>query len=280
MSLELLENILKQLDEGRGTFVDQRLETLWTAHYNEVLLYKDLEGMLALMSKYKFFVNIHTNCIALTKQKIDLLAKYSDSIKLIVMNLPSDNAERWSELVGKPASMYHRIEKNLAYMYSLPELNGPGKTIICLNSVSEDDSHVQVLDKAPTIDLTSEKDATYAALKQKYPLAAIYHSVLIDRSGFLKNEGVITNSSRQEGKQVVGCSNVSEFGEGNRVDNFIHINANGEVFICCNDYEMTTIYGDLKTHSLKEIWQSQEHQEMIATAYKTICQDCLYAIWE
>jgi radical SAM protein with 4Fe4S-binding SPASM domain len=279
MSLELLENILQQLDSGRGDFVDQRIEYLWTAHYNELLLYKDLEGMLALVPKYRFRMVIYTNCIALTKQKINLLNKYSDSISFLIMNLPSDNAERWSELVGKPASIYKRIEENLEYMYSLPALSAPGKTLICLNSVSEDDTHVKTLDKAPSI-LPDEKERTFAALQAKYPHASVYHSVLVDRSGFLKTEGVITNDSRQEGKKIVGCSNVSEFGEGNRIDNFIHVNANGEVFICCNDYDMTTIYGDLKKNSLKEIWESQEHKEMIATAYKTICQDCMYAIWE
>ena len=57
MPLDKLENILKQLSEGKGDFVDNDLNLIYTANYNEVILYKHFEEMFDLYRKYGFKIN-------------------------------------------------------------------------------------------------------------------------------------------------------------------------------------------------------------------------------
>ena len=60
----------------------------------------------------------------------------------------------------------------------------------------------------------------------------------------------------------------------------LHINANGDVHLCCQDFNFETVYFNVKEKSLKEIWHSVERKRAIQNAYDTICRDCQYAIWE
>jgi MoaA/NifB/PqqE/SkfB family radical SAM enzyme len=80
MELGELENILSQLHNGKSDFVDPNLKNIYTANYNEVLLYKNFEEMFDLYRKYNFTINILTNGTPLTKKKVDII-KYHLEIK-------------------------------------------------------------------------------------------------------------------------------------------------------------------------------------------------------
>ena len=73
MELGELENILSQLHNGKSDFVDPNLKNIYTANYNEVLLYKNFEEMFDLYRKYNFTINILTNGTPLTKKKVDII---------------------------------------------------------------------------------------------------------------------------------------------------------------------------------------------------------------
>ena len=77
--------------------------------------------------------------------------------------------------------------------------------------------------------------------------------------------------------KVVGCGNGYEV--GGRPNGWIHINANGDMFICCNDYDFETVYGNINDKSIKDIWMSKEHKDMIQKSYDTLCRTCTAAIW-
>jgi hypothetical protein len=201
----------------------------------------------------------------------------------VVLNLPSSEAETWAVLVNKPASMFNAIIKNINYLTTLPmyidkkiELN------ICVNSISKNDlsqenGYIDLLENIPGKDLNThlfEKTKTIQKFKEMYPEATVFASRLVDRAGFLYQKNVFKN--KQVGKtvlnaNVIGC-------KFNRL-NMVHINANGQVFICCNDYEMDTIYGDLNEASLAELWGSQSHKSMVQQSFNTLCTQCTDAIW-
>ncbi|SFM45666.1 radical SAM/SPASM domain-containing protein [Thermodesulforhabdus norvegica] len=41
-----------------------------------------------------------------------------------------------------------------------------------------------------------------------------------------------------------------------------YVNVRGELLLCCNDWEQTTILGDLKTQSLEEAWNGDRYREI------------------
>lgn len=300
MPIEMFDNILKQLHEGKGTFVHPDLQVIFTAHYNEVLLYKHLEELLQIMPKYNFKTDILSNGIAFTKARIDLLDKYPDSISCVNLNIPSLDPEVWSKLVKKPPQMLAKIKENILYALNKPNfINGKIPIFICVNGISDphivsksEFGHIEMLENAPEYDTTQLKgiqDKTVKQFSEAFPGVHPYAQGMVDRAGLLAASGVVTNMpfieqnvQKQFGKgtkdlKVVGCG-YSDI--GNRIDNWIHVNSIGDMFLCCNDFDMTTVFGNVKDKTIKEIWDSPEHQKMIQIGYDGMCRKCMSAIWE
>ena len=137
---------------------------------------------------------------------------------------------------------------------------------------------MSLLENAPELDLDNETGDTATAYKEmteRFPEIPIsINASLVDRAGYLDVRRIMKNDIKPKGK-VVGCNNM-----GSRPDTWIHINANGDVFICCNDYDFETVFGNINEKSIKEIWNSQERQDMIQHSYNTLCRTCVHAIWE
>jgi hypothetical protein len=90
---------------------------------------------------------------------------------------------------------------------------------------------------------------------------------------------IVRNLQRgDETKKVIGCSNGKEV--GGRPVGWVHVNAAGKVFLCCNDYDMEVQFGDFKTQELKDFWGKEEHKRKIQESFDTICRGCASAIFE
>ncbi len=115
MPLSEIENIFKQLTDGKGDFVDPDLVTVYSANYNEVLLYKDFDAMMDLYAKYNFKTNILTNGVNLTRAKTKLLLKHKDSIQGILLNIPSSDPETWSKYVNMNVKLFNKVIDNVSH---------------------------------------------------------------------------------------------------------------------------------------------------------------------
>jgi radical SAM protein with 4Fe4S-binding SPASM domain len=112
-------------------------------------------------------------------------------------------------------------------------------------------------------------------MKEDFPEIHISaNTALVDRAGYLDARKIMKNQITGKGK-VVGCNNM-----GSRPDTWIHINANGAVFLCCNDYDFETVFGNVNDTLIKDIWESQERKDMIAHSYENFCTTCIHAIWK
>ena len=96
----------------------------------------------------------------------------------------------------------------------------------------------------------------------------------------MTNKGSIKRNLQNgnKNKKVIGCGNGKEV--GGRPFGWIHINATGTVFLCCNDYDMEIQFGDFKTQELKDFWGNDEHIKKIEESYQTICRECVFSIFE
>jgi MoaA/NifB/PqqE/SkfB family radical SAM enzyme len=300
MPIEMFESILKQLQEGKGTFVDPNLTVIYTAHYNEILLYKHLEELFQIMPKYGFKTDVLSNGIAFTKSRIDLLDKYPDAVHVVNLNIPSLDPATWSRLVKKPEGMLEKIKENIHYALNKPNFkNGRIPLRICVNGISDsqlvgkDNSieHIEMLENAPEYDTRNQKGTQHRTVNQFmqiFPGVDAYAQTMVDRAGLLADSGIVSNMpsiekrvQKQFGKstselKVIGCG----YGHNDsRTENWVHINSIGDLFLCCNDFDMTTNFGNVKEKSIKEIWNSQRHQRMIQIGYDNMCRKCTSAIW-
>lgn len=143
---------------------------------------------------------------------------------------------------------------------------------------------MQPLENAPSLNLdptTGDLATAVSDFTNLFPGIHVFtNSALVDRAGYLDKHRVMTNAPsintiiKKEHTKVIGCGNM-----GSRTEEWLHINANGDVIICCNDYDFDTVFGNVESTSLKEIWNSQARQDMISRAYNSLCTTCSQAIW-
>ena len=250
--------------------------------------------MLELYRKYNFKTYILTNGIALKKDRVDMMVKYPDVIQGILLNIPASDPDTWSEYVKKDKKLFNTVVKNV--QYAQKKLNHLTEKewgfVLMVNgidnrSLTKNGGWIDLLENIPKLDL----DENSGTLKKQvdgfkiiFPGLQITESHhLYDRAGNLEKFKIFTQKPaiekylKLEGKKVVGCN--GGIGVRSRTDEWIHINPNGDLFICCADYDFETIYGNINKTSLKEIWNSKERADMVDAAYSNMCTKCSAAIW-
>ena len=293
MPLSEIENIFIQLTDGKGDFVDPELKMVYSANYNEVLLYKEFDAMMDLYSKYNFRTNILTNGVNLTKSKTEILIKHRDSIDGILLNIPSSEADTWSKYVKMNVKLFPKVIENVRYF--IEENNKLDKPIfihLMINgindlSLTKNGGWLDLLENAPKLDLdvqTGDLKKEHDRFKEMFPSLSIstaHH--LYDRAAHLETYKIMTQGPAIEkylmpkGSRVIGCSGGIEV--RSRTNEWIHINPNGDLFICCADYDFETIYGNAFNTSIKEIWHSKNRSNMVENSYSNMCRSCSAAIW-
>lgn len=293
MPIEVFENIIEQLMAGKGTFVDENFNFIYTAHYNEVLLYKHFTEMLEILRKHKIRTIILTNGTPLTKAKTDLIREYQDVVYGICFNIPASEPEEWAKATGKPVKMFDKLMEQVTYaVEQLPDMVASKQMSIQVNGINKNSlveygGWISQLKEAPEMDLdptTGTLSRMANGWREKFPGLQVYEMPhLVDRNGHLDTHQVITNiegiklKEKKNYTRVIGCGNGREV--GGRPNGWVHIAANGDLFICCNDYDFETVFGNANEKPLKDIWMSVEHKMMTAKSFANFCKTCVHAIW-
>lgn len=301
MPLELVEKIIKNVIEERDRedgLVHKDFSCFYTGHYNEVLLYPHLEGLLEICEKYGVSFMILSNGVTLTPERVDIILKHRKAINSIHLNIPAFEQELWSKRTGVNIKQFNSMVSNVKNaMEKFPEMVQNKAFSLQINgsdSISFSDKGGW-LDKGPDfpsdIDLdpvTGELASQEILANQLFPGLKIFKNrSLIDRAGLLDN--VMTNKNvigeylmgKDSSKKVIGCSNGKySHDKLGREYGWLHVNSAGKVFMCCNDYDMEIQFGDLSTQSIRDFWGSDNHIEKIQLAYDTMCRNCANAIFE
>lgn len=298
MSIELLRKIIENLIDERekeNGLVDKNFKQFYTAHYNEILLYPHFEELLKICKEYKLNFVVLSNGIPLTPDKVNLIKKYNDVVSGICLNIPAFDAETWSKRSGINIKQFDKLISNIKYaIETLPDMVENKSFSIQVNGINKYSFTGMGgwLDKGPDFPSDMNLDPTQGELETQVKKAKeLFNKVqvfgvphLVDRTGLLDNlmtnKGFIKRNLRggNKNKKVIGCGNEKEV--GGRPFGWIHINASGKVFLCCNDYDMEIQFGDFKIQELKDFWGNDYHMKKIEESYQTICTECVYAIFE
>ena len=287
MPIEVMENILKQINDGRGDFVDPDIDIYNNPiHYNETLLYPHFEEMVELHKKYNIKMFLFSNGVNFTRDKIDIVKKYPDVITDVILNIPSIEKYQWSKFTGFNPKLFDKLLDNLQYASEvLYDTHRGEQLMILVNGVNRaatvgSSGWLDVLEKAPRY-LEGEHEAIVETMQKMFPkIYVVLRDNLSDRTNLLSEAGVISNQrsikENQKG-EVIGCA-YGITGEG-YPDNEIFISAVGNVYICCNDFSYESVYSNINKKTIKEIWNSQERKDAIKKAYSSMCRNCLGSIW-
>ena len=263
MPLNKLEYILKEI--RNSNVISKGFTTIFPFHYNEVLLYKDFEGLLNLFRKYKIISSIATNGTTLTPEKTDLILSNKDVLGKVECNCPSIDEENWKKLTGMNSNLFKRLIKNLDYFH---ENCNEGDLRISLNNVNERTKFCSVMENGIKSDFYDLLEMEFR-IKEKYPkFEVVLNSYLVDRGGILKEKNKLQSHVKDW-----PVNNCDYFGTSRALEWF-HINSLGDMFLCCNDFHMEYKFGNIFEQSFDEIWLSDKHAEIIHKAYNSICKNC------
>jgi radical SAM protein with 4Fe4S-binding SPASM domain len=285
MSIETMENILNQINEGRNIFVEDSTELMsFGIHFNEVLLYPHFKEMLELHRKYKIKFGLYSNGVNLTKEKIDLIEKYRDVVTQITLNIPSLEEKQWSSFTGFNVKIFKKLLDNLKYAEKiLSPIYDSHDFFIMVNGVNENSlfkngGWIDVLDNAPIYNFDNNNGTLAQIVKnmqQVVPTIRVMgRNNLGDRTSVLSKLNIISNQRAIQEKnngKVIGCGL-------NYDQDTLYISATGNVYLCCVDFDYETVYANIKDKSIKEIWQGNERKKAIKKAYDGICKNCLHAV--
>lgn len=289
MSVDLLDKVFSEIKKeqtAKDGVVSKEFWHFYTAHYNEVLLYKYLDEMLFLAEYYKYKTMVLSNGLNLTEEKLQVLSKRREAIASINLNIPAFEEELWKERSGITRHGFDVIEQNVRNtMKMFPEMVENGSLSIGINIPTENitkqqNADVVLMERAPKL-REREAEEQLSRAKNMFPKLNIYLvNFLVDRAGILEDFSILSNKNminkiKQKNQNVVGCSN----GNNGRVYGWLHVNSIGDTFLCCNDYNFNYVFGNLAIQNLKDIWLGDRHEEMILSAYKEICTRCVSAVW-
>jgi radical SAM protein with 4Fe4S-binding SPASM domain len=276
---KLFDDIVAEGSREDG-LIDPYFNMIYTAHYNEILLYKHLEELLALCREYGFKISIASNGTPLTKQKTDLLFEYADVVSNIVLNVPAFEREVWSKRAGFKEDHFDRLMNNLNYAVDKLKFLQPNAFHIVVNGVDEksfDSGHLIKGTKFESLEIdldvySGELRRQTELAKELFPSVTVAtNNMLIDRTKTISD--YIENPVYHDDGEVIGCTNT-----GDRISEWLHVNASGDVFLCCMDYNFDYKFGNLKDKTIREIWGSQDHIAVLDKALKEICSICSFAI--
>lgn len=294
MDIRHVEQILNDVLSEKGRLVSENFKHIYTAHYNEILLYPDYEAFLVLLEERVLTTMVLTNGIALTPKMTDILVRHEKAISGINFNIPAIEKEEWKKQAGfKSDRMYDRLIENITYLLEkMPERTANGNISVGMNGIIAN-SFFEVggwIEKGSNMDVANDVLAQQHALfKQKFPGLHIYmNPSIVDRDHLLEKNGIIslsraTDVYNKKGKEVIGCRNGSMSFEREKLTGrpfgWIHISSLGDLFLCCQDFHIKSKFGNIIERPLREIWLDDKHVDLIYDSFNGVCKECNYAQW-
>lgn len=283
MPISLMDHIIRQFVEGKGTICEEQFSHIWTGHYNEILLYRHFGGFLNILEKYKLCTTILSSGLNYTTENIGQILDgiNKNTIVGICMNIPAGEPVAYERYTRNGPDKFNKMVSGVsALLAKLPEwIVKAGAVSIVVNGI--EDAHAdreRIGPNAPEIPMY-DLDHQVDLLQALFPRAKVYKAgYLVDRSGKLSTLGIFDHSSlfATIDEEVVGCHNCGDI--GGRPFAWAHINSLGELFLCCNDYSFEYTFGSLVDTPLADLWYSKDHVKMIMKAFDGICRTCCSAV--
>lgn len=265
MPIEDFTKVIANIKGASG--VTQHLRHLHTAHYNEILLYKHFDEMADVFRKYGLSTTLHSNGTTFTPVKTDIVVANTDVFQSIILNIPAFNREEWAYKSGMSASLHSLLLRNIDYLHSKKHHN-VSLQVNCATDMQG------MLSKGILTSIQSAQEIV-DNFKDRYPNFSVQIAGLDDRAGKLEKLDVISRNTKST-KRMVNCAH-----SYSRMYGWIHVNALGDTYICCNDFEMKYSFGNLLTQSFEDVWFSEKHIDTIMYAQlEGICTTCRSRIEE
>jgi radical SAM protein with 4Fe4S-binding SPASM domain len=215
---------------------------------NEPLMDKDIIIRLWQIRKIlpKTFIDLATNGSLLNRELSIKLIEKELRIDEIKINIPSTDPEKYKKITGLDYKKTLDNIRNFINLIKNKGFNGIYRIVIVSATESKEEINFW------------RKEGIEAKIYKK-----ISRGGIIDTGMLVKEE-------------INGC-------KYNREKEWVHILSNGQVVLCCMDWNRQYILGDINEQSISEIWNSKKYSELRIKIQKSvhtdfICNNCEWGI--
>jgi MoaA/NifB/PqqE/SkfB family radical SAM enzyme len=249
MPVELFENIVNMLTNYRPT-----IESVFLQSYNEPTLDRRFLDQCRTLFAADLPVAVLSNGTGLTPAKIDAIVE-GGPLRYLCINLSTLDRDRYQHDRGE--DHLAAVLRNLDYA-----------------------KHRRVADRMNIVVLgtgDATHDSDFAAIRDRFAGSRfdVERHVVMDRAGWLD----VGLKPAQRKRHLAGCDNV-----GSRPLQHLHITPKGKCVLCCEDYDEKYVVGDLTTHTIAEVLESDELARMRRWVYGIeeapddfMCRNCIFA---
>lgn len=234
MSWNVLERVVK---EAKGN-----AKTCYMHQIGEPLLHKDLIPMINYVSGAGLRTSISTNAMLLDDNMIKAL--FASRLDELTLALDSLDKETYEKL--RVGGDFERVVANIDRCIEMRRLRDSGPSI-----------QLQMI-------LMKENWKEGAAFQQKYALKldGIGELLVKDFSTFAGHVDDV--GSEKTPKRISTCG---------KLHNSIGINWNGDIVLCCRDYDSFTVVGNVLTDSISDVWHGAEYERYRKEPHE-FCVNC------
>lgn len=189
--------------------------------YNEPTIDPDFMNRIYIVKKYGLKLVLYTNGSGLTTDTLKQL-KHTDIVRNIVFNLPSVNPKTYFKITGSnmlPHVLHIIQEANKLHF----------KINISVQGTKQ------------------EQESELPGIMQRFPNTAVKTVPSFDRGGILKNQ--YDNHINIQSPFLNGCGFILTD---------IHIDVNGNFYMCMEDYHKKFIYGNIRDGKISDIMESEK----------------------
>ncbi|MCX6818625.1 MAG: SPASM domain-containing protein [Candidatus Aenigmarchaeota archaeon] len=245
-------NLFKKIiDEAEGT------NFVYLHDFGEPLLHPKLVQFINYADNKNIKVGISTNCTMLTPDKSDALLK--TNLYLIILCIDGITKATYEKL--RIGGNYEKVVRNVEYFLTRRSL---------LHHKCR--ANVQIIASEYT---KKETDAFVKLWKTKYPSIEAGIKPFDTVGGVIEKSGDNTIDKELKHEKRYPCR---------WLWHQVQILSNGDVTLCCRDYDGKAVIGNIKKNSLKEIWNSnkmiEERNRQKNGQYNELCIKCYEWIGE
>ena len=214
--------------------------------YGEPTLDIFFEDRIKLIAQTDMKLYLHTNATYLDRKKVEILMRHRETLQVIIVNFPSADKIEYNYITG--SNNYKKAYQNLLFICKM------GLPI--------------VIDVHGTVAQTKKNQCLIREEFQKYPNVYINVDQTTDRCGYIQNEFQLN------------LFNTNLYGCLKSIQNVV-ISVNGDLFLCCNDYNKQYCYGNINEGELVDLMSNLRITELrkkilglVSVGKDLICRQC------
>ena len=202
LSVENLRILLDKLVDERGGILTPHQHNIYTASFNEVVLYPYFEDLLIELEKRGFRSMLMTNGVGLTKNISDIIIKHSSAVSGIHFNIPAFEKELWSKQTGFNESLHMGLIDNIQYVVdNVQSKLRDNRVSLVVNgynekSLKENGGYYENLENFPDIESNVSIKQARMFLERFPSIKIIENTSLNDRDSLLEKNEVVSFSKR------------------------------------------------------------------------------------